>query len=200
MRVVYIPIPIGTSDSAAVNVIFGAIATETANADEQNFTEEGLDFRVFESEVQSEQGFTPIEHTVVASQALTAVFATMDPGGVKLFRTGPITLGVNETLRVRFRGELLSNAAAYGLPGDTDCQIRFRRSVAAAPTVITSSLRRYRTLVGSPKETRMSMVAKIDGPLGLDWVEVEISDQSGNNNTVQIGRATLTGTIFKRVI
>lgn len=201
-RVVYIPIPIGTSDSAAVNTIFGAIATQTGAADALNFGEEGLDKRALEANIQSERAFAPIVHNTVNTQALTAAFVTMDPGATVSFRTGPIALLANETLRVRFRGELLSDGTNFGLLLDTHFEVRLRWSVAAVPSVFASSLRRYHARTApatQDRETRLDSFMRLVGPLSLDWVEVEVSDQSGNDLTVQFGRATLVGTIFKRV-
>jgi len=198
-RVVYVPIAQGLSSSSDANAIFSAVATQTTNVDGDQWAEEGLDARAFESDIQSASGFTPVVHNATNTQALSTTWATLDPGGTGAFRTGAITLGSNEVLRVRFRGELLSNGSNPGLPIGCGLQIRIRRSVGGGPLAIASTVRSYFASGSEDLEARISTIASVDGPLSLDWVEVEISDQGGFSRTAQLGRCALWGTIFKRI-
>lgn len=203
-RVEYTPLATGASTAADVNAIFTAIGNQSSTIDAGNYAEEGLDERVFETEVQAASAFAPITETTRGrTQALTSSWATLDPGGATSFRTGAITVGTNERLYVVLRLELLTDSKQAGLPDGGDFQTRWRQSVAASPSVVGTTRRNKVDGVDIGLATgipvHMSHQILLDGPLTLDWIEVQISDQSGNDVTVQFGDVAMYGMIYKRV-
>lgn len=205
-RVEHTPIPVGPAVAADADAIFAAVAAQTTNLEEGNFAEESLDRRSLESEVQAEQAFAPKTESGTGVQALTTTWATLNAtSSPSSYRTGAIALGANERLRVVLRVEFESDAVQDGIPMGGDVQLRWRKQVSGTPSVI-GTIRRVHPAIGSAPlgtltgvPSRISHQCVIVGPASLDWVEVEISDQSGTAVTVQVGDATMTGMIYKRV-
>jgi hypothetical protein len=204
-RVEYTPLTTGASTASDVNAVFSAIQTQSSTIDAENYAEEGFDERVFETEVQAASGFAPITETTRGrTQALTTSWATVDPGGATTFQTGGITVGTNERLYAVIYIELFSDSKQEGIPTNGDIQTRWRQSVGASPSVVGTTRRWYAdstntALKSSGAPAMWSHQIVLDGPLTLDWVEVQISDQSGNDVTVQYGDVAMHGMIFKRV-
>lgn len=204
-RVTYTPIQPGDAQVTGPNATFTAIGTQTTNVDAQNFAEEGLDARVFESEIQAEEAFTPKGDQTNTTMALPAASAWTTVVFVSTFRTGAISVAANERLRVIFRLEFYSDGAQDGIPIDTDVQLRWRKSVGGVASVIGTTRRIVPATASSPDPVpsgapaRLGMMTVIDGPVELEWVEVEIRDASAAANTVQSFGSGMYGTIFKRV-
>jgi len=207
-RVTYSIIEVGDDQVTGPNTIFTDIATQTTNLEKVNFGEGGLDERVLEANIHAEQAFTPVATDTVATQALTTTWATLNYG--TSMRSGAFSIATNEKLILILRLEFYSDSTQEGILLDTDAQLRWRQSVSSVESTIGRTARLLPTTTGVPQKTgggdgslgspaRMAFQVLVDGPVSFDWIEVQISDQSSNNYTVQCGGATLVGTIYKRV-
>jgi len=206
-RVDYTPLRVGSATAADFNAITSAAAAQTANVDRENWAEEGLDERVFEDDIVSGSAFPKIVHNTIAAQGLIASFITLDPGGALPFRTGPFTTGAGERVRVRWKMDFLSDPTRDGVPLTGNVEVQLAFSVSAVVGVINSTLRamqpfateasRQALNLGQPY--RVSCTAWLPSNTSFDWVEVQIRDVAGGI-TVQMGRGTLIGRTFKRVL
>ncbi len=199
---------VGTTSASVVNAVFTAISTQTTNVDEENFAEEGLDYRALEASISAEatERFTTNSS---GTQALTATYATLNFNGspVSIPSSGTIEVATNERLRVTCCLEFFSNATQSGIPTDTDVEVRLMYDVGAGGVGVSQAYRRlYPATASDPSPAanegcphRLRWSAMLNGSLSIQSLYVEIRDNSGNNNTVQLQSATLHGIILKRV-
>jgi hypothetical protein len=196
-RVTYTPLAEGTTSASNADTIFTDASTQSSSLDEQNFAEEGFDYRTFETSVQSVKAFTPVEDTA-GTMALTTTFAEADFG--TQIDTGAVTVESDEVLIVKCYLSLLSNGSQEGVPDGGKIEIKLQYFPnGGAWTDFASSLRR-RTPPSDPGggDARMSTFFKLDGALTLDDIRLVIRDASSNDVTVQLDRVLMFGRIYKR--
>lgn len=197
-RATYTPLS-GARVAAVTNAIFDAIETvgSATGIDGENFREEGLDVNAFETGVIYRRAFTPISQPLVSLENLPAAFATFVVGAVT-FQTGAITLEAGETLELRFSIQFTSDAANFGVPHGDIVELRFGFEVATIPGFITSSVRGLEpgTAGTALGDGVISIAATIDGPLSLDFVEVQAKDILDQD--CRIGYGHFYGKIYRR--
>lgn len=197
-RVEYSEIKPGDSGAAQVNTILSAVATESAGVDGQNVAHGGLDKRAMATNIQSRRAFNPIEDTTT-----TPIVAPFGPAtlvvGATTFRSGAIVLAAGERMRVRACVEYETDLVNPGIPGSNGinfgrADVHIAQSVAAVVTVIAESF----APVEAPWDSNPTIMttAVIDGPVSLDWVEIQIEVPFQH---AQVGSALLYGQIFKGV-
>jgi hypothetical protein len=184
-------------DAATTNAIFDQIETQTTNLDEDNFREGGLDHVPFETDVASRKAFVPIIHSGPSDLVTPAAFATLNVGAIN-FQTGAITLEANERLVLRFSAQLVtSTTPTYGLPANADLNVRLRQFSNAVAAVLPGSNSTYTAGATYGIEVGVDTMGVINGPLSLDWVEVQVSEPAGL--TTRWGSAVFSGHIYRRV-
>lgn len=212
-RVEYDELEVGDAQVTKLNATMTAIAAQTTNLDEDNFAEEGLDYRAFASQAASRKAFAPVEVSTLASEALTTTWETID-FGTAMQSPGTITLAANERLEVNFMISYDTSGATPGIPinGDIEHRWRWQEQGGAAAVVGTARHLNPRATsapspldaIGNPvtidgASARLWMKLVLDGPKTIDWVEVQFRDSSTNDVTVQSRCQALWGTIYSRV-
>lgn len=203
-RVTYTQLSVGDSGETVIDNIFAAIEAQTSTIDAENYAEEGIDERALETQIQAQQAFTPVtESSRGQTQALTSTWTAANPGND--LQGGAITVGTNERLLLMARVEFLHDSTQAGIPLGGDIKTRWRLTVGGTPTTY-GTIRRIKVTTAvldigkqSGIPHRHSHMVLVDGPLTITKSDFEISDQSGNDVTVQYGSASCYGTIFKRV-
>lgn len=196
-RVVYNALRIQQTSAADLNDIFNAFAAQTANADGQNFGEESLDGSAIGSGAQAAEAFAPVLHTTVATQPLTASYQQLNPGGVNPMRSSAFTLAANEVVYVTASVEFINDGGANKVLAGTELAMVLA-SFDGAIAYHGSSTRLY-----YPGAANGSYILAcqfvLSGPANISYFELQVADASGFNLPVGVGRAALTGTIYKRV-
>ena len=186
----------GTTSSTDADAIFAAIAAQTAAADASNFAEEGLDKGSMEPAIQSVRAFDNINVTTPGTQPLTTTFVAVDFGTPMV--TGAFSVAADEILFVQFSAELLSNSTQEGVPVGGQVKVRLAFDAGAGLNVFNESTQLIRPPVAGGRDARVRCLMKLDGPRSIVYVRAEIADITGNDVTVQMDSAVLTGRIFKR--
>ncbi|MCK5711080.1 MAG: hypothetical protein KAI25_00020 [Hyphomicrobiaceae bacterium] len=204
-RGTYTPIQPGdTREAAKVNDIFDAFEAALPLTAE-NFREEGLDARVFEDSVHYRRSEAPIAtHSV--SVLTEAAYATLVLGATT-FRTGGITLEAGELLEINFRCQLPSSATS-GIPLGTRPSFRIAYFPSGgALTVIADSVREKEVAAGPffppgglfDCDGSVSILTDLEGPLDLDFVEVQFEEPLGPGTGVRCGYGLFTNKIWRVV-
>lgn len=196
-RVVYDALTIDVADAASLNSIFNAFAAQTANVDGQNFGEESIDGDAIGLLVQAQEAFTPVLHTTVAQQPLTATYQQLNPGGVNPMRSTGFTLQANEQAYITASVELPNDGVNRVVP-TTEVKLVIAYFDGITIRYLTSSERWYAPGPTFGNTILATQIVLSDNQT-VDWVELQIKDDSGFNLPVGIGRAALTGTIYRRV-
>jgi hypothetical protein len=193
----------GVAVAADANAIFSEVATQSAAVTGVNLGEEGMDGSAMASGTATQKAFAPVGDGTVATEPLTVAWIPVQPGVTRIRSSGSIVLQATDSLRVRGHVELLTDLINHGIEpgGEIAVRVGFQETGPVsgfAPCEGHADVDlKFVPLAGSP--ARIPITAWIDGPITLDWVQLEIRDQSGNDTTIQYGRVAMYGTIFRGV-
>ncbi|UCC73957.1 MAG: hypothetical protein JSV86_05210 [Gemmatimonadota bacterium] len=203
-RVEYTQLPIGEVATAAqLNSIFSAIATQTSAVDGENVQEGGLDHVALAGTSDSVRAFSIKTNSNTATQALTGSWVTCDPGGANPIRSTAFSLNSDELLVLRGSVELFTDATNYGLPAGGQIDVRFAFQRDANPVASVTPEVGATAATDAPLGTIVPILTVVSGATQagvFNYVELQVSDQSGTGVTVQYGRVQMMGRIFKRVV
>jgi len=195
----------GFRDAEALNTILQTLEDDTTagTIDGDNFREEGLDI-----------GAVAVGSYQVRRRAFVAIVSDNTPrvwtattatvGGLVLgaatFQSPGFTIAADETLLLESSVFFdLTPGGTPGIPADSAALIQLRyQPSAGAPTVIPGTTRRKGTDADGVHAC-MTTFGQLDGPLTLDWVELQVWEQRGPGNSLYMSNTAMHGAIYHRV-
>jgi hypothetical protein len=200
-RVVYTQLPVGEVATAAqLNSIFNAIATETSAVDAENVAEEGVDKTILDAGTTSVRAFAPINLGATSPQTLSTSWVPAVINSTNVRSTNVFTMTSRDLVRIRGSLELQTDATNPGIPAGGQIDVRIGFFPTGGPAASTTPQVGYSTTIDNAG--RIPILAVLLGTTysSIDYVEIQVSDQSGGGTTVQFGRGQLQATIFKGVL
>jgi hypothetical protein len=200
-RVEYSQLQAGdTATATQLNTIFSAIATETSAVDGENVAEEGVDSSMLDAGVTTAKAFSPVNLNTITSQVLSTSWATTVINATNLRSSGVFTMTTRDLVRIRGSIELFTDTTNYGIPAGGQVDVRIGFYPTGGPAASTTPQVGYSTSINTGGRIPIMAVLLGSSYSSIDWVEIQVSDQSGGGTTVQLRRGQLQATIFKGVL